>query len=252
MILGYVVNNKWHTKYQSLYLIDNTNYSIHYVTNNDKIFECENLYLLGNGSYFLYDVLKNEITTPSSELDFNYLNNYLNYFKKTKINIYTNYNLIEFCIKNKIIIDYPKINYLIQTIEQINTNSFNVDEIIIKSEIILQKSIMKSSEDYRGHISIYTNEYNLKFDKYLQKFFPLINHQLIIIDVPTWGNTKTSAYNQMILDYGEDKIEKLEFNLKSLNNDIKNLFHIIYNRYEHLTSLNEDLRFEISMIKNKK
>ena len=57
MILGYIVNSKWHTKYQSLYLIDNTDFSIHYVKENDKILECENLYTLNNGSYFLYNIL---------------------------------------------------------------------------------------------------------------------------------------------------------------------------------------------------
>ena len=252
MILGYIVNSKWHTKYQSLYLIDNTDFSIHYVKENDKILECENLYTLNNGSYFLYNILKNEIIIPSSELDFSYLNKYLNYLKKINLNIFSNYYMIEFCVKNKIKIDNPKINYLINTIEQLDNNSLKIDELFIKSEIVLKKSVWKSSEDYRGDISINTNISDIKFDKYLKRFFPVISHELAFIDVPTWGNTKISSYGQMISDYGEDKIEQLENHLKSLNNDVKNIFYIVYNKYKHLDSLKEDLRIEISNIKNKK
>jgi hypothetical protein len=251
MILGYIVNSNWKTEYQSLYLIDNTDYSIHYIKDNDKILDCKNLYSLNSGSYFLYNILKNIIIIPSNHADFIYLKDYLNYFKKYQFNIYANKKMIEYCIENKLKFDYPKINYLTKTVEQINNDVLKINELINNFEVTLIKSVYKSSEDYRGHISISTNVQIIKFDKYLLKFFPVVNKRLNYIDVPTWGNSKISAYAQMIEELGEDKIEEIENFLKLFNEHFKKTFFKDYNKNEHIKSLSEDLKDEISMFKNK-
>ena len=67
MILGYVVNSNWKTKYQSLCLIDSSDFSRHYIEDNDKIYKCDMFYTLRDSSYFLYNILKNEIVIPQTE-----------------------------------------------------------------------------------------------------------------------------------------------------------------------------------------
>lgn len=251
MILGYILNNTWKTKHQSLYLIDNTDYSIHYIKENDKIFDCEKLYSLNSGSYFLYNILKNTIIIPSNNADFIYLKDYLNYFKKYQFNIHTNRNMIEYCVENNLKFDYPKINYLTKTIQHLNNDSLKIKELIDLFEVTLIKSVYKSSEDYRGHISISTNIQSIKFDTYLLKFFPVVNERLSYIDVPTWGNSKTSTYSEMIEKYGDDKIQEIENFLYLFNQHFKKIFYKDYSTNEHLKSLKENLKNEILLFQNK-
>ena len=185
MILGYVVNSKWKTKYQSLCLIDSSDFSRHYVEDNDKIFKCEILYTLEDGSYFLYNILKNEIIIPQTKEQYLFLEPYIKHFKSNNISILYNQNLKDFCLINNILTNNPDINYFITTIKNIKNNTYDLDAVLSKTEIILRKYASKYSEDYRGNIDIKTDTYFLKNDKYLLSIIPTLNHHLASVDVPT-------------------------------------------------------------------
>lgn len=245
MILGYVVNSKWKTKYQSLCLIDSSDFSRHYVEDNDKIFKCEILYTLEDGSYFLYNILKNEIIIPQTKEQYLFLEPYIKHFKSNNISIFYNQNLKDFCLINNILTNNPDINYFITTINQLKNNTYDLDAVLSKTEIILRKYASKYSEDYRGNIDIKTDTYFLKNDKYLLNIIPTLNHHLASVDVPTWGNTKHSAYNSMIDEVGEKNIETIENELKKLNESHKKIVKIIYNRHSHKSTLEIDfLRYK--------
>lgn len=245
MILGYVVNSNWKTEYQSLCLIDSSDFSRHYLEDNDKIYKCEILYTLGNSSYFLYNILKNEIIIPQTKEENLFLEPYIKYFKSSKISIYHNQNLKDFFLANNILTNSPDINYFITTINQLTNNTFDLDAVLSKTAIELRKYTSKYSEDYCGRIYITTDTSILKNDKYLLSIIPTLNHNLASVDVPTWGNSKHSAYNEMINEVGEENIEIIENELKKLNESHKVIIKILYNRNSHLSSLEIDfLRYK--------
>lgn len=245
MILGYVVNSKWKTEYQSLCLIDSSDFSQHFIKDNDKIYKCDILYTLGDSSYFLYNILKNEIIIPQTKEHYLFLEPYIKHFKSSNISIYNNQNLKDFCLINNILTNNPVINYFITTINQLKNDTYNLDEVLKKTEIVLKKNISKYSEDYSGSIDIKTDTYFLKNDEYLLKIIPTLNHNLAYIDVPTWGNSKHSAYYEMIDKIGEESIKIIENELLNLNTSHKKIIKILYDRNLHLSSLKVDfLRYK--------
>lgn len=245
MILGYVVNSKWKTKYQSLCLIDSSDFARYFLKDDDKIYDCELLYTLGDSTYFLYNILKNEIIIPQTEEHNLFLEPYIKHFKSSNISIYHNQNLKDFFLANNILTNSPDINYLITTINQLKNNIFDLDAVISKTDIVLRKYTSKYSEDYRGSIDIKTDTCFLKNDKYLLSIIPTLNHHLASVDVPTWGNSKHSAYNEMIDEVGEYNIVTIENELKKLNESHKIIIKILYNRNSHLSSLEIDfLRYK--------
>jgi hypothetical protein len=245
MILGYVVNSKWKTKYQSLCLIDSSDFSRHFIKDEDKIYNCELLYTLGDSSYFLYNILKNEIIIPQTKEHNLFLEPYIKHFKSSNISIYHNQNLKDFFLVNNILTNSPDINYFITTINQLQNNTFDLDAVLSKTAIELRKYTKKYSEDYGGRIYINTDTSILKNDTYLLSIIPTLNHNLAFVDVPTWGNTKDSAYNEMINEVGEHNIVTIENELKKLNNSHQIIIKILYNKHYHLSSLEGDfLRYK--------